>query len=57
MPTHLEDRTHFGAWVITSSPLILGYDVTDANATASVWDIIANPETLAISQVRCLHAW
>ena len=25
----IEDRTHFGAWVIVSAPLILGYDVRD----------------------------
>ena len=29
MASYNEDRAHFGAWVITSSPLILGHDVTD----------------------------
>lgn len=46
-----EDRTHFGAWVITSSPLILGYDLNDESITDRVWDIITNTEALAISQV------
>lgn len=46
-----EDRTHFGAWVITSSPLILGFDLNDASTTDRVWDIITNTEAIAISQV------
>jgi hypothetical protein len=55
MPSLIEDRTHFGAWVITSSPLILGYDLNDEASTGRVWEIIANPEALAISQTWAGH--
>lgn len=45
-----EARTHFSAWAITSSPLILSHDVTDDNVTDSIWSIIANTEVIAINQ-------
>ena len=48
--THSEARAHFGAWVVTSSPLILGLDVRDAAAVDAVWDILSNREALAISE-------
>ncbi len=51
MPSFEEDRTHMGAWVIISAPLILGYDVTNANKTDKIWSIIANTEAIAINQV------
>jgi hypothetical protein len=44
MKDHAEDRSHFGAWVITSSPLILGLDLTNKKVVDSVWDIISNEE-------------
>jgi len=55
MASYEEDRTHFAAWAITSSPLILGYDLNDDNITSRVWDIIANVETLQISQTWAGH--
>ena len=39
-----EDRTHFGLWCIVSSPLILGYDMTDNATIDRVWPIITNTE-------------
>eukprot|EP00040_Diaphanoeca_grandis_P023817 m.130100 g.130100 ORF g.130100 m.130100 type:complete len:411 (+) comp29458_c0_seq1:69-1301(+) len=45
-----EDRTHFGGWAITSSPLILGLDVTNLTKLQSVWPIIANKEVIAVNQ-------
>jgi alpha-galactosidase len=42
-----EDRTHFGAWCIVSSPLILGLDVTNTSLLKAMWPIITN--TLAIN--------
>lgn len=45
-----EDRTHFGAWVITSSPLILGFDMRNDTLTDQLWPFIANREAIAISQ-------
>jgi alpha-galactosidase len=40
--TVTESRTHFGAWCVVSSPLTLGFDLRDAQALDSVWDIITN---------------
>ena len=45
-----ESRSHFGAWCVVSSPLTLGYDVTNSTLTDSVWDIISNPEAIAVNQ-------
>jgi len=45
-----ETRTHFGAWVIVSSPLTLSHDVNDGNVTEMIWPIISNREVLAVSQ-------
>jgi hypothetical protein len=45
-----ESRTHFGAWCIVSSPLILGLDVTDDARLDSVWDIVSNTEAIAVNQ-------
>ena len=50
MASTAEDRTHFGAWVITSSPLILGYDLNDESITERIWPIIANKEAIAVNQ-------
>lgn len=46
----VESRTHFGAWCIVSSPLILGLDITNKTLLDSVWDIITNPEAIAVNQ-------
>jgi alpha-galactosidase len=48
--THTEARSHFGAWAITSSPLILGLDVRDSTVMDNVWDIISNKEALAVNE-------
>jgi len=55
LPNYNQDRAHFGAWVIVSAPLILGFDVTNSNTMNLVWDIITNPETIAISQTWANH--
>lgn len=55
MASYEEDRTHFGAWVITSSPLILGYDLNDDTVTDKVWPIISNTEAIAINQQWAGH--
>ena len=44
-----EARAHFAAWAITSSPLIIGYDVTNATTVDFVWPIVSNAEVLAIN--------
>jgi len=48
--TKAESRTHFGAWVIVSSPLTLSHDVNNDTIMDDVWDIISNKEALAVSQ-------
>jgi len=50
-----EGRAHFGAWIIVSAPLILGFDLTDKNKMDSVWNIITNTEALAVSQTWAGH--
>jgi len=55
MANVIEDRSHFGAWVITSSPLVLGYDLNDESITDKIWDIISNKEAIAIHQTWAGH--
>ena len=45
-----EARTHFGAWCIVSSPLILSHDVNDQVVSDQIWDIISNREAIAVNQ-------
>merc|ERR1712054_433522 len=55
LETFEEDRAHFGAWVITSAPLVLGYDVQDLSITERVWPIISNAAAIAINQEWAGH--
>ena len=48
--SYAEARSHFAAWCVTSSPLVLGIDMTNATAMDSVWDIITNTEAIAVNQ-------
>merc|ERR1712166_188695 len=50
-----QSRSHFGAWVMMSAPLILGLDMAKELKMDAVWDIITNEETLNISQTYHLH--
>eukprot|EP00035_Acanthoeca_spectabilis_P008907 m.160027 g.160027 ORF g.160027 m.160027 type:complete len:448 (+) comp14544_c0_seq6:62-1405(+) len=45
-----ESQSHFALWAIVSSPLILGFDLTNETVLQSVWNIITNEETLNVSQ-------
>jgi len=54
--TMAESRSHFGAWVIVSSPLTLSHDVTNDTIMDQVWPIIANTEALAVSQSYFGHS-
>ena len=45
-----EDRSHFAAWAISSSPLILGFDASRRETLERVWPIITNREIIAVSQ-------
>lgn len=55
MATYEEDRAHFGAWCVVSSPLILGYDLTKDDTTAKVWPIISNKEAIRVNQQWAGH--
>jgi len=48
--TFNEWRTHFGAWCIVSSPLILSHNTTNDEVSDQIWPIIANTEAIAINQ-------
>ena len=41
-----------GAWAVVSSPLTLGYDLTDDSITEHIWPIISSRHAIAIN-----HAW
>jgi len=51
----IESRTHFGAWCVVSSPLILGLDILDNKRVDSIWDIISNKEAIAVNQAWAGH--
>ena len=44
-----EWRSHFNAWCIVSSPLILSHDLTNDAISTTIWPIITNTEALAVS--------
>lgn len=48
--TYTEARTHFGAWCIVSSPLILSHDTNDDTVSDEIWSIISNTEAIGINQ-------
>jgi hypothetical protein len=48
--SYVEARTHFGAWCIVSSPLILSHDTNNDTITDEIWPIISNTEAIAINQ-------
>ena len=47
--SYAEARTHFAAWCIVSSPLVLSHDMTNDTTMDAVWDIISNREALAVN--------
>ena len=51
----VESRTHFGLWCVTSSPLILGLDVSDEARVDAVWPILSNVEALRVNQAWAGH--
>jgi hypothetical protein len=48
------NRAHFGAWCVTSSPLVLGLELTDELLTP-ILDIIANEEAIGVNQAWAGH--
>ena len=55
LASYEEDRAHFAAWCIVSSPLILSFDLANETLTDSVWPIITNKEVLEVSQTWAGH--
>ena len=51
-----EAATHFAAWAIVSSPLILSHDVNNATVMDAVWPIISNREAIAVNQAWAGHS-
>ena len=41
-----EMRTNFGAWIVSSSPLILAMDLRDSAALNAVWPFLSNKEAI-----------
>eukprot|EP00930_Biecheleria_cincta_P072837 TRINITY_DN60182_c0_g1_i1.p1 TRINITY_DN60182_c0_g1~~TRINITY_DN60182_c0_g1_i1.p1 ORF type:complete len:459 (+),score=71.53 TRINITY_DN60182_c0_g1_i1:64-1440(+) len=53
--TPVEWRTHFAAWCITSSPLILGFDLTNKEVYKAAYPIVANRRAIEINQLWAGH--
>ena len=49
------EQAHFGAWLIMSSPLVLGFDLRNDSLVSAAWPFIANTEALAVSQSYAGH--
>ena len=45
-----EDRSHFAAWAVSSSPLILSFNLSDKTAMDRVWPFVASRAILEINQ-------
>lgn len=51
-----ESRTHFGAWAIMSSPLILSFDIRVNKDLDEMWPVITNRDVIAVNQRFLLGA-
>ena len=45
-----EARTHFGAWCIVSSPLVIGFDFADAQTVDAHWATVTNTDAIEVNQ-------
>ena len=52
----LEGRTHFAAWCVLSSPLVLGFDLTNETLYRQLYPIIANRGALSVNEAWAGHA-
>ena len=50
-----EERSHWGLWCVTSSPLILGTDLSNAAILDRIWPVVSNKEALAINDAWFGH--
>ncbi|CAD7942032.1 unnamed protein product [Amoebophrya sp. A120] len=57
------DRTHFAAWCVTSSPLVLSFDLRDRAKVQRVGGIVRNELAIAVNQLysgdagRLIYSW
>eukprot|EP00658_Telonema_sp_P-2_P036208 TRINITY_DN26237_c0_g1_i1.p1 TRINITY_DN26237_c0_g1~~TRINITY_DN26237_c0_g1_i1.p1 ORF type:complete len:560 (+),score=92.76 TRINITY_DN26237_c0_g1_i1:54-1733(+) len=49
------NRAHFGAWAVTSSPLILGADLRNSTLLADILPVISNQEAISVNQAWAGH--
>jgi alpha-galactosidase len=45
-----EARTHFNAWAIVSSPLVLGFDLRNSTMLNLHWPTISNVDAIEVNQ-------
>ncbi|GAB5362541.1 hypothetical protein AAMO2058_000806200 [Amorphochlora amoebiformis] len=45
-----ETRTHFGAWCIVSSPLVLSHDIYNDTIMDEIWPVISNTDAIMVDQ-------
>ena len=50
-----ESRTHFGAWCVVSSPLLLSTALADDATMDAIWPIVSNTEAIAVNQAWAGH--
>ena len=50
-----ENKVHFGAWCIVSSPLVLAFNLSDPQRRELVWPVITNKEAIQINQAWAGH--
>lgn len=55
LDTEAESRTHFAAWCITSSPLVLGFDLSNTTLMEKNYPILGNRAAIAINQLYAGH--
>ena len=51
-----EARSHFGAWCVVSSPLVLSFDLADAAELERHWETITNTDAIAVNQDYAGHS-
>jgi hypothetical protein len=52
----IEARTHFGAWAIVSSPLVLGFDLRNQKQVDQHWATSTNTDAIEVNQDYAGHS-
>lgn len=45
-----ESASHFAAWAVVSSPLVLGFDLTNGSRMEAAWPVISNARAVEVSR-------